>query len=352
MAGEIQPFFLADLPVTEGHTGDGVTENIINGLKPYNIDSDMFQEQFTAHAYDGQYFGLYAPAELCTKTKTNIYWALPGWDAAHRLELMLKDCRTDAECSLEPLPHITWYALLATAVSEIQLRWKYGKRYEELRVEAEGMRRQLLNPQTFCDTRFAQAEQKVYYNFMRNWDIFVSNLTALSTRRGETTAKKREAREHLDKLLNFTFVGQLMGMVDILAHTRDLSLAMQTVNMLPWELVEAQDSWLAKMQTMYEELTEERLPADLFPFCMKEHRWENLCNGVFYGYTLLGAGSVAVEDLYESLANICQCMIAFFRVRFLQDEHWQVRFIRCLLDCVCCLPVCLPECVAIHTLPT
>jgi hypothetical protein len=49
--------------------------------------------------------------------------------------------------------------------------------------------------------------------------------------------------EHLKQIQSFIFLGQLMGMVDILAHTRELSLAMQTVNKLPWELVEAQDTW-------------------------------------------------------------------------------------------------------------
>ena len=38
-------------------------------------------------------------------------------------------------------------------------------------------------------------------------------------------------------------MGQLIGMVDLLMHTKDLSLLQQTVNTLPWEVTEAEDEF-------------------------------------------------------------------------------------------------------------
>jgi hypothetical protein len=225
LQGEIIAVFMADLPVIAGHTGPAVAGNVLSGLKPYDIDNQMYQEQFTAQAYDGQYFGLGVPENMCLSTGTLMAWVLPSWDGAHRLELVLKDCREDAECILEALPSIPWYALLSRDVSAIQVRWRYGKGYEEIRDISEGLHRALYNPQTFCDTRFAQAEQKVYHNFIENWEIFVVSLTTQSTKAKEA-AQRKEAKEHLDKIRNFHFVGQLMGLVDIMTHVKDLSTAM------------------------------------------------------------------------------------------------------------------------------
>ena len=56
-----------------------------------------------------------------------------------------------------------------------------------------------------------------------------------------TERNKEEAHKFdlLQKLLNMLFVGRLLVLRDIFAHVSRFSLLCQTVNVLPWELLEA-----------------------------------------------------------------------------------------------------------------
>ena len=46
----------------------------------------------------------------------------------------------------------------------------------------------------------------------------------------------REAMQRLQKIRNIVLITQLLGVIDVLRHVKNLSLALQRVNALPWEL--------------------------------------------------------------------------------------------------------------------
>ncbi|KAK3246710.1 hypothetical protein CYMTET_13998 [Cymbomonas tetramitiformis] len=246
--GVLKAIFLSNPPVSDGHSGVNIAKNLLGGIKPFNISNEMFQQQFTGHSYDGQYFSLNVPEELCILVGSSVEWTLPGWGGAHRLELVLGDTRKDKEGSV-PLPTVAWYGNIPTIVSSQLAKVSYGKGYEEIRKIAAELQERLYNPARFCDTRFAQAERKVYLNFLRDWHIFQVRLQ----RRCEEFPGDGETKDLLKQLKEFEFVGLLMGLTDLLEHTQFLSLQLQTVNKLPWE----QRQHMLEFETLFKFLLEE-----------------------------------------------------------------------------------------------
>ena len=55
-------------------------------------------------------------------------------------------------------------AEMYVSISSHQVKYRYGKGYEEICEVAASLNKELKNPQSFCDTRFAQSELKVYIN--------------------------------------------------------------------------------------------------------------------------------------------------------------------------------------------
>jgi hypothetical protein len=47
-----------------------------------------------------------------------------------------------------------------------------------------------------------------------------------------------KSRYHMSTIASIVFVVQLAGLIDLLQQVKNLSLALQTVNQLPWELEE------------------------------------------------------------------------------------------------------------------
>ena len=58
-----------------------------------------------------------------------------------------------------------------------------------------------------------------------------------------------------DHLYNFEWVGTLLFVIALLDKCKFLSLEMQTVNVLPWELAESQKQFHKDMKRMHVELT-------------------------------------------------------------------------------------------------
>jgi len=175
--GRIKAIFAGCLPVTDGHTGAAVAQNLLNALSPYGITPEMWSQQFTGQSYDGQYFHLKAHHAVCAEVGVSHKWAIALHDGGHVLELCMNDCR---KSSLQVKPELLhaigqqyayWYKNLAKRVGDIQVHYNYGKKYEEVRKIADDLLTRLRAPETYCDTRFAQAERKVYKNYVANWRV-------------------------------------------------------------------------------------------------------------------------------------------------------------------------------------
>jgi hypothetical protein len=114
-----------------------------------------------------------------------------------------------------------------------------GKQHEELREIADRLEKRLYVLQTFCDTRFVQAEHKVYLNICNDLTMLITKMkeheAANKLQNGEPSmaADNVTNREQLELLTNFVFVGRMFGLVDLLGHYRSWSEFMQMVNALP-----------------------------------------------------------------------------------------------------------------------
>ena len=86
-----------------------------------------------------------------------------------------------------------------------------------------------------CTSRFAHSERKVYKNFFRNCVVFIAD------KRKQVADKVPdhvEIAKNFDLISSLLFVVRLAGLIDLLQHVKNLSLMMQTVNTLPWEMEE------------------------------------------------------------------------------------------------------------------
>ena len=151
------------------------------------------------------------------------------------------DVRKDKEGVGVALKSVPWYITLSESISNIYNKFAYGKGYEILRDIAEDENVRLYALKYFCDTRFAQFEGVVYLNFLRNFKVLHTAVSARATNSALSEANRLEARDWLSECLeNYDFMGKVLLITSLLEQCIFLSLEMQTVNALPWELLEKQ----------------------------------------------------------------------------------------------------------------
>ncbi|KAK3241752.1 hypothetical protein CYMTET_48508 [Cymbomonas tetramitiformis] len=170
-------------------------------------------------AFDGQYFNLDVPRFLCDMIGTSVEWTMPGWDGGHRTELVLADVRKDEV--------LTWYKETPETINEIHSKVGYGKNYEALRASAAKVGQTFYNLQTFCDTRFAQAERKVYKNFILNYLASVTHFQEIA--QNGKDEQRAYAGKFLSEMYKLVFVVTVLGLADLLAKVKEVSLFQQTV---------------------------------------------------------------------------------------------------------------------------
>ena len=113
-------------------------------------------------------------------------------------------------------------------------------------------------PHRFCEMRFLQSELCVYLNLLKDYPIYIEYNKKMSTipvvddlaaatggnrRPGRKQRKKLNSDEltalsHLNRLLDFAFVCNVLTIVDMLGHMRKFSLFAQMSNSLPLEVLE------------------------------------------------------------------------------------------------------------------
>eukprot|EP00854_Cymbomonas_tetramitiformis_P033648 gene33648-43303_t len=189
--GVIKALLLGDPPVTEGHDAKGVSKNIVTVLQgDFRLTVKSMRGQLSGMSFDGAYFKLGADKELCAQLEVDPDWILPGWDGGHKLEKVLDDVRWQD-------PSTEWYRKIAGDTAEVLSKISWGKGFEETLVVARDLQLKLMNPKAHCDTRFAQAERKVYENVAANFPIIVThnqNLVAVNVA-GLEMSKRPRARE-------------------------------------------------------------------------------------------------------------------------------------------------------------
>ena len=244
IGGKLTAIFLAVLPAPDS-TGSGLAGDLVKVLTgglPLSLDPSLLTESFTCFAADGQYqsrheghaSGLAVQQHLCSLLHLNPSFCLSRWDGAHRIELGM-----DAVRASEPFYHD-----MATKIAKAYSAYLHGKNYDRIKAAAGTLNVKLAAVNAVCTTRFCQSEQKVYLNFSHNLIVLIEDL--------ERERKADEART----IKNVTFVTQLFGIIDLLSHVKDISLYLQSVEVLPWEAEDTVRTFLQLMTDLAADLAQ------------------------------------------------------------------------------------------------
>ena len=196
-------------------------------------------------AFDGQYMsdaeghasGLQVQSHIVAILGLVASWVTARWDPAHRIELGMNTVREK----------VKWYGSIAAIVAHANEKYLYGKGYARVKKDAAALKTKLGSVGSVITTRFCASERKVYKSFARNLPILVRDM--LGTRAGETGINQEIAA-----IANVVFVVHLFVVIDLLQHVKNLSLEMQKVNQLPWELEEIIDRTLQLMVALGSDL--------------------------------------------------------------------------------------------------
>ena len=208
-------------------------ETMLMGGQPLSLSIDLLRQSLTCAAFDGQYqgaheghaAGLDVLSHFCKKLKLNSKFLLSRWDKAHLIELGMDEARKETR----------WYSELAGQVSETQTKYLHGKGFDRVREAFSAFQRKM-KPAAIgvvCTTRFAHSERKVYKNFFRNLVVFITDKRKLVA---DQVADHVEIARNVDLISSVLFVVRLAGLIDLLQMVKNLSLVMQKVNTLPWEV--------------------------------------------------------------------------------------------------------------------
>ena len=370
--GEIKAAFI-DYTLARDGSGKGLASDVLElTLKQalgFASANDLVQH-FVGFAADGQYiqnnFGREMAEWILRERGLSIdqesidllvQWILCTWDGAHRLELGINDVRKDKDGVGEQLNEVEWYKHVSGVISDIYSRYNYGQGYEELLDIANEEDVKLYALKKFCDTRFAQAEHKVYSNFLKNYKVLrkaVYKRTKMEPGNNqEKKAELKKAKSFMKCVFNcYWFMGRLIYLVPFLEKCMQLSLEMQTVNTLPWELIAAQDKFDSDLSAMIKCLRDEKgFDEHLFPALHKSVRGLNsteqaatyvdvLRTGKLYKHqlkldndsTYIHDQEQAYKDTQHDAADWLHALQNFFKVRFLDDQHDMVHIMAKCLD--------------------
>ena len=262
--GVLIALFLS-VAVAPDATGEGLAGLLVALLMegvPLSLAIDHIRCSLTCGAFDGQYqgaheghaAGLDVLAKFCQRLKLNQKWLISRWDKAHCIELGMNEAREGAP----------WYAALAGQISESQQKYLYGKGYERVQKACSELKG-YLKPAAIgvvCTTRFCHSERKVYKNFFRNLVTFITDKTQQVA---DKVSDHVEITKQLAIISSVTFVVHLAGLIDLLQLVKNISLVLQTVNQLPWELEEQIESTCALLITLAADLAKGDISRTLDP---------------------------------------------------------------------------------------
>ena len=330
VGGVVKDLLIGD-PIVTACTGLGCAKTLITCFETaLKFDRRVWHTQHTGGAFDGQYFSLNYPEAFCTeleipghdrfvnsnppikddgipdfddltaancpkenKTTAALCWLLFGWDLAHKLELVLGDCRADKSGVGVALVSVAWYAEAAVTAAAVVSTWSYGKMYEGLLDIAVGLEKKVYDVKCFCDTRFAQAERVVYKNYCLDLPLYFVSMNARVIENGRSRSEQAlKDKSKWDKMKSLTFTMRMFALVDLLQVVRDHSLAVQEVWVLAWEVRVMCVGFLFTMSSIAAELDKDaEFTEDRFPFFFK------------HGKTVLEQGEIKGEITQQGHAE-------------------------------------------------
>ncbi|CAG7653743.1 unnamed protein product [Allacma fusca] len=212
--GNVETLNVGFVPVPD-HSPRGLADSI---LKPINdVIVGNLEKRTVNGAFDGEYFIKKATDVIAESLchGTDAHWLTLQWDAAHRLELSVKEALGTTSRNSTP----TWFstAILDT-VNNVNDKYRFGSRYGEL-ISAEAT----CQPKSISSHRFASYSHKAIDNFIKNFMYICEDLNY-------------HADPEADNVNHASFVLGLTFSKDLYKIISDVSKTTQRVQMLPWQM--------------------------------------------------------------------------------------------------------------------
>jgi hypothetical protein len=147
---------------------------------------------------------------------------------------------------------VKFYIELSGKVADAQLGYLHGKGFERVTVAWQKLKLRAGSIGSVCSTRFCASERKVYKAFFRNLTMFIADQIA-----------ENADVNNLNNIRSITFVVHICGTIDLLRPLKDLSLSLQAVNNLPWELDVLITMFISSMEHLEKDLRDKNLSREL-----------------------------------------------------------------------------------------
>ena len=288
----IQTLYI-DHPLIKHHKIKDVAENIVTSVKEY-----ISEDSYAGGSYDGAYFHANKDVSKHVNEAFNVNDEAvhSDHDAMHRSGLAEKRARKKVENN--------WLNKLGKNIATAFKDHNYGKKYEELKDQAQLMEIELLEPKFHSETRFANSCSQVFNTGYRDLSVLIE--TCKKTRDenvGSNLQEERDKAKHAADMLkvlnNKKSMLQLAGTCDIYSQFSAMVCNLQKVNVLPHERYSQYQDRFNKMRHMMDSISDHSECASQECHWPKYHTdRENILKGKFGKLSVLSdEGEPADKDL-------------------------------------------------------
>ena len=247
-----------DHPLVRHHKAEDIAENIVTSVKEF-----ISNDSYAGGSYDGAYFHGHKNVPHFINKAFNVEDndVHNDHDAMHRSGLAEKKARK--------IGRNEWLNVMGKDVATAFKDHNYGKKYEELKEQAELMGIELLEPKFHSDTRFANSCSNVFKAAYRDLPAIIENYKNVKeeyvgSNLQEERDKAKHASDMLKKLNNKKNILTLAGICDIYNQFSQMVCELQKVNVLPFERFAQYKRIFNTMKQMVESLGDHSL-------CEAEH---------------------------------------------------------------------------------
>ena len=290
----IQTLYI-DHPLIKHHKTKDVAENIVTSVKEY-----ISEDSYAGGSYDGAYFHANKDVSKHVNEAFNVNDEAvhSDHDAMHRSSLAEKRARKKVENN--------WLNKLGKNIATAFKDHNYGKKYEELKDQAQLMEIELLEPKFHSETRFANSCSQVFNTGYRDLSVLIETYKKtrdenVGSNLQEERDKAKHAADMLKVLNNKKSMLQLAGTCDIYSQFSAMVCNLQKVNVLPHERYSQYQDRFNKMRHMMDSISDHSECASQECHWPKYHTdRENILKGKFGKLSVLSDEGEPADKVLRS----------------------------------------------------
>ena len=290
----IQTLYI-DHPLIKHHKTKDVAENIVTSVKEY-----ISEDSYAGGSYDGAYFHANKDVSKHVNEAFNVNDEAvhSDHDAMHRSGLAEKRARKKVENN--------WLNKLGKNIATAFKDHNYGKKYEELKDQAQLMEIELLEPKFHSETRFANSCSQVFNTGYRDLSVLIETYKKtrdenVGSNLQEERDKAKHAADMLKVLNNKKSMLQLAGICDIYSQFSAMVCNLQKVNVLPHERYSQYQDRFNKMRHMMDSISDHSECASQECHWPKYHTdRENILKGKFGKLSVLSDEGEPADKVLRS----------------------------------------------------